>query len=163
MRIKRVVVNASPLICLSKSGLSDLLLALFPEIVVPDNVYQEITVKGEIDPASVSIFSDKKIKKVRDIDTPSSIVSWDLGAGESSVLSFALKNPDAWAVIDDREARRCAMSLGCRYTGTIGIILLAKRRGVITSVKETLIKLQNAGLWLSDTFIKDICRKAKED
>ncbi len=162
MQIERVVVNASPLICLSKSGLSDLLLALFPEIVVPDKVYQEITVKGEIDPTTVSIFSDKKIKKVSDIDTPSSIVSWDLGEGESSVLSFALKNPDFWAVIDDREARRCAMSLGCRYTGTIGVILLAKRRGIITSVKERLIKLQNAGLWLSDTFIKDICRKAKE-
>lgn len=43
MRIDRVVVNASPLICLSKSGLSDLLPSLFTEIIVPDKVYQEVT------------------------------------------------------------------------------------------------------------------------
>ena len=51
MRIERVVVNASPLICLSKCGLSGLLHALFAEIIMPDRVYEEITVKG-VDPFS---------------------------------------------------------------------------------------------------------------
>jgi predicted nucleic acid-binding protein len=44
MRIDRIVVNASPLICLSQSGLSSLLPALFPEIVVPDEVYQIVEI-----------------------------------------------------------------------------------------------------------------------
>jgi predicted nucleic acid-binding protein len=162
MRIERAVVDASPLICLFKSGLLDLLPALFTEIVVPDKVLQEIMAKGEIDLSSISLFSNKRFTQVTGIVIPPSITSWDLGEGESSVLSFALKNPDFWAVIDDREARRCAASLGCHHTGTVGIILLAKRRGIIPSVREALKRLQIAGLWLSETFIKEVCRKVNE-
>lgn len=163
MRIEKVVVNASPLICLFKSGLLGLLSALFNEIVVPDKVYQEIMAKGEIDLSSISLFSNKQIKQVSNIAIPSPVISWDLGEGESSVLSFTLKNPEFWAVLDDREARRCAASLGCRCTGTAGIILLAKRRGVIPSAREGLGRLRDAGLWLSETFINEVCLKANEE
>jgi len=141
MRIEHIVVNASPLICLFKSGLSDILPSLFSEIMVPDKVHEEITAKSGIDLSSI-----KQLKLGRDIVILPSIASWDIGEGKSSVISFALKNPDYWAVIDDREARRCAMSLGCRHMGTIGIILLAKRRGIIPSVRESLHKLHTAGL-----------------
>ncbi len=157
MRIERVVVNASPLICLSKSGLSGLLPALFTEIIVPDKVHQEVTVKGETDLSSII-----QLKQVSDVVIPRSVASWDLGEGESAVLAYALKNPDIWTIIDDREARRCAKSLGCRHIGTVGIILLARRRGLIPSVKESLDKLRNAGLWLSEAFMKEVCRKVNE-
>lgn len=157
MRINRVVVNASPLICLFKSGLSHLLPELFSEIVVPDKVYQEITAKSGIDLSSI-----KHLKKVTEIIVPQTVTAWDLGEGESSVLAFALKNPDYWVVLDDREARRCAASLGCHYTGTVGIIVLAKRRGIIKSVRESLTELQSAGLWLSETFIVEVCQQAGE-
>jgi predicted nucleic acid-binding protein len=157
MRINRVVVNASPLICLFKSGLSHLLPELFSEIVVPDKVYREITAKSGID-----LLSIKHLKKVTEIIVPQTVTAWDLGEGESSVLAFALKNPDYWVVLDDREARRCAASLGCHYTGTVGIIVLAKRRGIIKSVRESLTELQSAGLWLSETFIVEVCQQAGE-
>jgi predicted nucleic acid-binding protein len=157
MRIDRVVVNASPLICLYKSGLSQLLPELFSEIVVCDEVYQEVTAKSGVDLSSM-----KHINRVGNIIIPPSVTPWDLGAGESSVLAFALKSPGCWAVIDDREARRCATSLGCRHTGTVGVIVLAKKRGNITSVRDSLMKLQNAGLWLSETFIAEACCRAGE-
>ncbi|HWQ68576.1 MAG TPA: DUF3368 domain-containing protein [Patescibacteria group bacterium] len=157
MRIDRVVVNASPLICLYKSGLSQLLSELFSEIVVCDEVYQEITAKSGVDLSSM-----KHINRVGNIIIPPSVTSWDLGEGESSVLAFALKSPGYWAVIDDREARRCATSLGCHHTGTVGVIVLAKKRGNIKSVRDSLTKLQNAGLWLSETFIAEACRLAGE-
>lgn len=163
MRIDRVVVNASPLICLYKSGLFDLLPALFAEIIVPDKVYKEVMAKGATDISSISLFTNKKFSQVSDVVIPLSIISWDLGEGESSVLAFALKNPDFWAVIDDQEARRCAKALGCQYTGTVGIISLAKRRGTIKSIKAHLMKLQSVGLWISDNFINEICHKANED
>jgi predicted nucleic acid-binding protein len=53
MRIERIVVNASPLICLFKSGLSDILPSLFSEIIVPDKVHEEITAKSGIDLSSI--------------------------------------------------------------------------------------------------------------
>jgi hypothetical protein len=55
MRIECIVVNASPLICLFKSGLSDILPSLFAEIVVPDKVHQEITAKSGIDLSSIMV------------------------------------------------------------------------------------------------------------
>ena len=157
MLINQVVVNASPLICLSKSGLLDLLPSLFKKIVVPDLVVKEVMAKGGVGPNL-----EKWINRIEDVAIAPQVASWDMGDGESAVLSFAFSNKEYWAVIDDREARRCAMSLGCRFTGTVGIIVLAKRRGIITSVSDSLEKLKNAGLWLSDSFVEDVCKKAGE-
>ncbi|MEK6673414.1 MAG: DUF3368 domain-containing protein [Nitrospirota bacterium] len=162
MRIERVVVNASPLICLCKSGLSEILPELFADIVVPARVYQEITIKEDITRACRQLFSQQEVKVISAIVIPSSVMSWDLGEGESSVLAYALNHPECWVVIDDLEARKCAATLGCRYTGTVGIILLAKRRGLISSAKDCLTKIQNAGLWLSQDFVREICLKAGE-
>lgn len=50
------------------------------------------------------------------------------------------------------------MSLECHFTGTIGVMILAKKRGVISSLSESLEKLKNAGLWLSDSFVSDLCK-----
>ncbi|OGW26387.1 MAG: hypothetical protein A2X59_05290 [Nitrospirae bacterium GWC2_42_7] len=162
MRIERVVVNASPLICLCKSGLLEILPALFTDIIVPAAVHKEITAKEDITLACRPFFAHKHVKIVSDILIPSSVLAWDLGEGESAVLTHALKHSKYWAVIDDHEARKCASTLGCRYTGTVGVILLAKRRGITSSVKDCLTKLQNAGLWLSQDFVKEICIKAGE-
>lgn len=157
MRINSVVVNASPLICLSKSGLLYLLPLMFNDIVVPDLVSKEVMAKE-----GGGLKLDRGIYKIVDVAIIPQVASWDLGNGESSVLSFALKNKEHWAIIDDLEARRCAISLGCRFTGTIGIVILAKKRGIIPSVNDSLEKLKNAGLWLSDSFLKDVCKKAGE-
>ena len=125
MVISRVVLNASPLICLSKSGLADLLPSLFHEVLVPEAVFQEVMVDGKTDFAGESLISQEWIRRLTDIPIDPRVTAWDLGDGESAVLSFALRNADCWAVMDDREARRCAMSLGCRFIGTLGIIVLA--------------------------------------
>jgi predicted nucleic acid-binding protein len=162
MRIEQVVVNASPLICLCKSGLSNILPSLFDEIVIPAPVYEEVTAKGDIEPDLIRLSASNRINKADGIVIPTSITAWDLGEGESSVVAFAIENPQFYAVIDDLEARRCAIASGCRYTGTVGVILLAKRRGIILSVKDCLFKLRSAGLWLSDDFIKAVCQKAEE-
>lgn len=162
MPINRVVVNASPLICLSKSGLIELLPALFTEIVVPEAVCREINAKGKFDSTARSLLSYDWLREVPNVVIDLAVASWDLGSGESAVLSFAVHNPDYRAVIDDLEARRCAMTLGCRYTGTVGILVLAKRKGIVVSVREGIEKLRAVGLWLSDSFVEDVCRKAGE-
>jgi predicted nucleic acid-binding protein len=58
------------------------------------------------------------------------VAAWNLGDGETSVLSYALENPDCRAVVDDAEARRCARTLGIRTLGTGGVLVLAKQRGL---------------------------------
>jgi len=54
-----------------------------------------------------------------------------LGAGESEVLTWARQNPGYEAILDDRAARNCAITLQIPVRGTLGVALLAKREGLI--------------------------------
>ena len=162
MPISRVIMNATPIICLIKAGITDILPSLFKDIVVPEEVKREILVKGANNLKEKVFASYQWIRLVDDIVIAPQVASWDLGQGESAVISFVLENPDFWAVIDDREARRCAMALHCRHTGTLGIIVLAKRRGVIPSIRGYIERLKEAGLWLSDELVDQVCRKSGE-
>jgi len=59
MPINRVILNASPLICLSKSGLAHLLPTLFQEVLVPEAVLKEVMAEGKTDFAGESLISRK--------------------------------------------------------------------------------------------------------
>ena len=162
MPINRVVLNASPLICLSKSGLAGIFPTLFQEIVVPEAVIKEITAEGKTDFAAKALISAGWMSRIADIPLEPRVVAWDLGEGESAVISFALKNAGFWAVMDDREARCCALSIQCRFIGTLGILLLAKKKGIIPSLRESLGKLQVAGFWLSASLVDEFCQRSGE-
>ena len=90
------------------------------------------------------------------------ITAWGLGAGESSVLSFAENLPQATAVLDDLAARRCAMALGLSVTGTLGLLLEAKKRGHINAVSPALNAIVAAGLYISRHHLDAIREKAGE-
>ncbi|MEW6262539.1 MAG: DUF3368 domain-containing protein [Thermodesulfobacteriota bacterium] len=162
MRISSVIMNASPLICMMKTGITEILPALFQDIVVPEAVNREILIKGKADLKEQVSASDQWMRLVYDIQIAPQVASWDLGQGESQVITYAVEHPDCWAVIDDREARRCALALNCRHTGTLGIIVLAKRRGIISSIREYSERLKEAGLWLSTELIDQVCRNSGE-
>ena len=159
MRIEKTVVNASPLILLCKSDLESLLPELFKEIVVPEAVWNEILIGDDI--------ASRKIQSVnwlirKPIKIPDEILVWNLGDGESEVLSFAFADKNFRAMVDDRAARRCAKTLDIQTLGTGGMLILAKRRGLIESISESLSKLQDAGLWLSDEIAELLKRQAGE-
>ncbi|MDP2810752.1 MAG: DUF3368 domain-containing protein [Rhodocyclaceae bacterium] len=63
---------------------------------------------------------------------------------------------------DDDYARRCAQSLGIQTLGTCGVIVLAKRRGVIAEVGPCLDALRAAGLWLSDSLVRAVLSESGE-
>ena len=160
MLIERVVINASPLIVLFKSDQAMFLPQLFQEICLPRDVYGEI-LAGKDDLASQQVPQTPWLKPV-EIPIHPTIAAWDLGAGESSVLSFAFAYPEYRAIVDDAAARRCARSLGIKTLGTGGVLVLAKRRGLIDSVGDRLQQLRDSGLWLSDSVIDLLKQQAGE-
>jgi len=161
MRIEAVVINASPLITLFHSGQADLLPRLFRHIAVPEAVWQEVVGEGWEDPAAQQLPAHSWPLRVSVVSSPR-VAAWQLGAGETAVLSHALANPPLRALIDDRDARRCARTLGIPMMGTGGILVLAKRRGLIGSVAEAIEKLRQSGLWLSDDLIRMLKTEAGE-
>ena len=90
------------------------------------------------------------------------VAAWGLGAGETAVLSHALANPPLRAMIDDMDARRCAKTLNIPMLGTGGLLVLAKRRGLLPSVGEGIARLRDAGLWLSDDIVRILKAQAGE-
>lgn len=68
---------------------------------------------------------------VNDEVPPANILSWDLGPGETQVISHAVLHGADRVVIDDLEARRCAKSMGIAITGTLDIVGRAKAAGLI--------------------------------
>jgi len=82
------------------------------------------------------------------------VLAWDLGQGETAVLSLALSEPGWTAILDDRAARKCANSLAIPVKGTLAVVILAKQRGLIPSAAEVLRALQAAGLRLDTQVIR---------
>lgn len=78
-----------------------------------------------------------------------------MGKGESEVLTWALNNKSAEAILDDMSARKCAGSLGIPVRGTVGIILLAKQRGIIPAAAPIVKELLKAGLHFDGRWITD--------
>ncbi len=74
---------------------------------------------------------------------------WDLGPGESSVVAWALARPGSVVIIDDLQARRCALTLRLPLVGTLAMVLLAKRTGAIDRARPAVETLVAHGMYLS--------------
>lgn len=149
MPIKKIVLNASPLIVLFKSRLENVLPGLFEEIVIPETVYNEVTGNLKNDRAAIELPNTKWCKIIK-VKLNDKIAAWDLGKGESSVLSYALEIKQSRVVIDDLAARKCAKIFNIEILGTGSILVLAKRKGLISSVSTAIQKLKISGFWISE-------------
>ncbi len=134
----------------------------FTKIVIPRAVWDEVIAGGINDIASRQLPTVSWVKRVGVSEVDPKIMAWDLGPGESEVLSFALNNPGYTAMIDDTEARRAAFTLGIPTLGTCGAVILAKRRGVLDHISPAIQLLRDSGLWLSDEFVKLLKQQAGE-
>ena len=59
-------------------------------------------------------------------------------------------------------ARRVAALNGLRVTGTLGVLLRAKQRGILSEVRPTLDRLREGGMWLSNDVCAWLLRQAGE-
>lgn len=66
------------------------------------------------------------------------------------MIAWALSNRGTIAIIDDLAARRCASALSVPVRGTLGLVLVARRRGVISSARQMIGQLRDVGMYLSD-------------
>lgn len=160
MFVDRVVINASPLIVLFNSHQDDLLPQLFSDIIVPDAVMAEVT-QSKTDRAAEKVPQTAWLKP-QPVEINPTIAAWDLGPGETSVISYVIANPGYVAMIDDRAARRCAKSVGIPTLGTGRALVLAKQRDLIPSVSDRLDRIQEAGLYLAPQLIELLKHQAQE-
>jgi predicted nucleic acid-binding protein len=143
-------VDASPLIFLAHARLADLLQLAAPELVVPEPVAAEIQRRGDDDVTARALRDRPWLRVEPPPPIPPSVERWDLGPGESAVLAWCIAHPGAEAIIDDRDGRRCALIHQVPVRGTLGLILLAKKRGRIAAARPILERMRESGMYLSD-------------
>ncbi len=156
------VINASPLILLAKVGQTDLLAKLTTELIVPDQVAREIMAGPVEDPSVDWLEGPGAGFIVPSAPSTASIAAWDLGAGESSVLDWALANHDFEAILDDRAARKCAAVHSMQVRGTLGGILAARHHEFIPAAKPVIEELLRAGLHVDRELIANALRLVNE-
>jgi len=138
------------MILLTRVGLLDLLQLVSQEIVVPAAVAMEIQQYGARDVTSQAIAQTNWLVVVETPPVPELIQSWDLGPGESAVLTWGYVHPNTEVIVDDLAARRCAVALGIPVRGTLGLVLTAKQRGTIPAARPILGQLRDSGMYLSE-------------
>ena len=79
--------------------------------------------------------------------------------GETAVLSFALEHPGWIAVLDDGAARKCAITFDVKVKGSLAIVILAKKRGLIPQAKQILHTMQEVGLRLDERTIHQVLKE----
>jgi predicted nucleic acid-binding protein len=155
---KTVIVNSTPILALHEIGRLEILKELYGEIVIPEAVRREATVKD------VSTLAGKEWICVTPITnlTAKELFTTALHDGEVEVMLLAKERDADLVIIDDGLARRHAKYLKLTITGTVGVLLRAKSNGVIRAVKPILDDLIGCGFYLSEDVYREVLRLAEE-
>jgi predicted nucleic acid-binding protein len=151
--IEAWVINASPIILYSRIGRLDLIERLAPEVIVPVTVIEEVGSGAGKDKAADEAVAWAMRFRQPDLAIPPSVEHWDLGPGESQVISYCLQGA-RWAVLDDQMARRCISAHGLSMIGSLGVILRAKERGLIDAARAWVYQLKDEGMFAAEGLIE---------
>ena len=141
---------------------SILLQIVSSEVIVPEAVAAEIEARGESDPTAQALVTTSWLMVNQTPPVPPQIQAWGLGPGESSVIAWAHGHKGSDAIIDDLAARRCAAAFNIPVRGTLGLVLIARQRGHISSARQLLNQLRQAGMYLSDRVLNEALARLGE-
>ena len=159
----KVVINSSPLIALSGINKLDLLSSLYSKIIIPQNVYQETVLDGEDqliqnfieNHSQVTILSAKNIVLLEFIEDY-------LDKGEAEVITIAKELNIDFVIIDELKGRKIASKHGLNVIGSLGILLIAKKMGLIQTINEYIIQMEKSGIWISTELKSAVLKNANE-
>ncbi len=156
------VLDASPIILLGKADLLKTVSPLAKVWIIPEAVIREVEAKRPIEPYLSEISYSAEVVKENVLKINPSIAAWDLGRGESEVLTLALEKAGTGVVLDDLQARKCAALFDISLIGSLGFILLAKRKGLINLAKPEIERLKAVGLHIDSGMLTRILNRIGE-
>jgi predicted nucleic acid-binding protein len=150
---KIIISDTSCLIALSNIEMLDVLRELYQEVIITVDVLEEF---GEPLPQWIIVSEVKNINIQEEIEKL-------LDKGEAGSIALALETQNSTLIIDEIKGRKIAKSLNIEIIGTIGILLLAEKRGLVKDATGLILNLVNKGFRLSEQLIdKIIARHGKQ-
>ncbi len=149
---KIIIADTSCFIILTNINKLDLLHQTYGQIVTTEEIATEYNL---VLPEWIEILSvvDKNNQQ---------IIELQLDKGESSAIALALETPNANIILDDYKARKIAKQLKLDVTGTIGVIVKAKLKGIISSIKPILNEIDKTNFRLSEDVKNQALKEAGE-
>lgn len=162
--MKLVVADSSPLIVFARSELLSMLRQVVGEIVVPQTVYEECT--GDMSKPGARIIAEAHYAELVTVYPDSRVRALPtnmpmLDKGEIAAISLAIELSEP-ILMDERLGRQAATAHGLAVVGSAGILLTAKRKGLIDAVHSVLMTWQRFGYFLSPSLIAIVLQRAGE-
>ena len=159
-----VISNSSPLINLAIIGRLELIRKFWGEIYIPEAVWQEVVIDGK-DMAGVDEIKKADwlfVEKVQDRNLTMALEQ-DLDKGEAEAIALAIEKNADIILIDESDAREVTDIYNINKTGVLGILIMAKLRNEISSLKKEIENLrEKANFWLKDSLIEEVLEKVGE-
>ncbi|WP_026951932.1 DUF3368 domain-containing protein [Algoriphagus mannitolivorans] len=150
---KIILSDTSCLILLEKIGELELLHSLFGTLTITPEISEEY--KKPL-PSWIQIESPKN-------KTYQLILEASLDKGESSAIALCLERKNPLLIIDDLKGRKLAGSLEINIIGSLGILILAKRKKIIFSIKPVLEKIKRTDFRISKELEKTVLYLCHEE
>lgn len=151
-----VVSDTTAVTTLLKAGMEGLLQELFGKVIIPQAVWDEL---HAFHPKLPDFVVRRAVERAGRLQAQTSL----LGRGEAEAITLAKEVNADLVLTDDLKARRVAAGLNVKCTGLLGLLVRAKQRGLITSVREAIGILETrGGLYLSEAVKAEALRLAGE-
>lgn len=161
-----VVSNTSPIMNLAVVDLLDLLRQQFGEVIIPTAVIDELKLDTDYpgtDKIREALAAGWLRQTKLENDQVALALKRELDDGEAEAIALALQLQIEVILMDERDGRSVAKSMGLNPIGVLGVLLRAKQNGDVSSVKEILVKLKNeAGFYITDNLMNSILSEIGE-
>lgn len=155
----QIVINASPLIALGKMGLLDLVRGLPFVLITPVEVQSEVQ-KGARKGHLVEFPAWMEVHPLSGRPDPNLFDRLD--SGEAAVIQLALESKIDTVCLDETKGRRIAKEVGLSVTGSLWILGQAKVAGLIETVKPSIQKALQNGIYYDDALLDRFYHRAGE-
>lgn len=155
-----LIADCSALVALSACKSLHLLDALFDTVLVPEAVYREA---AESDKPEAAELAGYLCGKVRAVDT-STFVYLDAfaDAGETDAMLLYKQLGADRLLIDDKRGRKVAKINRINVIGSLGVLIGAKRAGLIPAVRPLISQIEASRVFMSPTVIAAAIELAEE-
>ncbi len=156
-----VISDTSPISNLLTISQVQLLPAVFQQVYVPQEVWQELSVFHP-DLSVLTNASWLEVKTVRN-QTLVQQLRQDLDMGESAAIALAVELSIPVILMDEKLGRSVARQYKLRTTGLLGVLLEAKSTGHLPAVKPIVDQIrQQAGFFIAEALYQQVLHMAGE-
>ena len=147
----KAVTNSTCLIGLERIERLDILPQVFSTITIPTAVAAEVGIEADW----LIVRTVQNLAVVATLKT-------QVDSGEAEAIATAMELGDVFVILDDRKARLLSLQLSLKVIGTVGMLLRAKRFGVIAEIKPLLTALNQVDFRISQALIQKALQIAGE-